>query len=201
MDFLGFAHTCGPMVDAVTTTAIVRTESSFDPLAIRDNTAKVTISPQSREDAEGIVTERMAAGHRLAIGLMQVTTRWATRLQVNPVVLLDACTNITIGTAILADNYRGCLQLGRTSEEALVCALSAYWSGNGRTGGVYVNKVFKMAGSSLRVAETPGVTDGVLGSASNSPSVPAFKQFHYKSQTFSYSDAPAPSFDFPAGRF
>jgi type IV secretion system protein VirB1 len=201
MDFLDFAHTCGPLVDPVTTTAIVRTESSFNPLVVRDNTAKVTFSPRNRQQAEALIATQLAAGHRLAIGLMQITIPWTTRLKLKPQALLDACTNITVGTSILAANYRECSVPGQPPESALVCALSAYWSGNGRAGGVYVNRVFKMAGSPLRVAESPGVTDGILGSDVKTPTVPAFQQFQYKTQTFSYSEVAAPDFDFPRGRF
>jgi hypothetical protein len=136
-----------------------------------------------------MVRAGVAAGHRLAIGLMQVTTPWAKRLQVGPELLLDACSNITIGTAILASNYQSCMQSRRSAGPALVCALSMYWSGSGETGGVYVNRVFRMAGSPLRVEETPGVTDGILASSYDSPLVPRFATLNY----------PAQSFSFPAG--
>ena len=186
MDFLALAHACGPMVDPVTTTAIVRTESSFDPLAIRDNTAGITLSPRSLEEARRMVRAGVAAGHRLAIGLMQVTTPWAKRLQLGPELLLDACANITIGTAILAGNYQSCLQSRRSPGPSLVCALSMYWSGSGETGGVYVNRVFRMAGSPLRVEETPGVTDGILSSSYDAPLVPRFASINYPVQSFSF---------------
>jgi type IV secretion system protein VirB1 len=198
MDFLAFAHICGPTVDPVTTTAIVRTESAFDPLVIRDNTLKATYIPKNREQAERLVRASVAAGHRVAIGLMQITAPWASRLKLKPEMLLDACTNITVGTAILAANYRLCAVHAETPAGALVCALSAYWSGNGRTGGVYVNQVFKMAGSPLRVEETPGVTDGVLSARRATPTVPAFEVFRYHSHTFSYSDLATMPFDLAA---
>jgi type IV secretion system protein VirB1 len=186
MDFLALAQICGPMVDPVTTTAIVRTESSFNPLAIRDSSANITLSPRSLEEARGMVREGIAAGHRLAIGLMQVTTPWAKRLRIGPELLLDACKNIAVGTAILANNYQGCLLSRRAAEPALVCALSMYWSGSGEAGGVYVNRVFKMAGSPLRVEETPGVTDGILVSSTDVV-ISRFEPLRYPSQTFSFS--------------
>jgi type IV secretion system protein VirB1 len=196
MDFLGFAQTCGPTVDPVTTTAMVKAESSFNPLAIRDNTAKVSFSPRNWEAAESIILEQSARGHRLAIGLMQITTPWAARLRIKPAALLDACTNIAIGTSILADNYRACATAARSPESTLTCALSMYWSGNGRTGGAYVNRIFRTAGSPLRVPEVPGVTDGILGSSLPPPVVPEFRRFYYRTQVFSYSNAPRPDFEF-----
>ena len=201
MDFLAFAQACGPMVSPVTTTAIVRAESSFNPLVIRDNTAGITFEPGRLGLAEAIVREKSGAGHRLAIGLMQVTTPWVARLHLHAEALLDPCTNVGIGTSVLAVNYRACATGGRSPQSALACALSAYWSGNGRTGGAYVNRVFKLAGSPLRVPETPGVTDGILGASPKTPVVPEFRRFDYKGQNFSFSNVAAPSFEFSTGRF
>lgn len=201
MDFLNFAHSCGPLVDPITTTAIVKTESDFAPWVIRDNTARTTLNPKDRSEAELVLRQRLAAGHQLAIGLMQVASPWLKKLKLEPTALLDACINITVGTTILADNYHACWQRSHLDDPALVCALSAYWTGNGRTGGVYVNRVFKMAGSRYRVPETPGVTDGLLRARDDVTPVPAFRSFHYRTQTFSFSDPPAATFTFPAGRF
>jgi type IV secretion system protein VirB1 len=201
MDFLSFAQACGPLVDPVTTTAIVRTESGFDPLVLRDNTVHVTLHPRTRREAENILANRLAAGHRLAIGLMQITNVWATRLKIEPQSFLDACANITMGTAILAADYQDCEKTGATPETALVCALSMYWSGSGRIGGAYVNRVFALAGSTMRVPETLGVTDGVLGLGAKSVAVPSFRVFHYRTQTFTYSDVSTVGFDFRKGEF
>lgn len=164
MDFLAFAGQCGPDVHPVTTTALVKAESGFRPLAVRNNTTKQSFYPASEDEAKQLVEGFAAKGHRLAIGLMQVTTPWTTRFNIRPTDLLDACTNVRIGTAILRANYDSCARPGRPQQATLECALSAYWSGNGEIGGAYVNHVYSVAGSVIRVAETPGVTDGVLQS-------------------------------------
>ena len=195
MDFLAFAHACGPQVAPTTTLAIVRTESSMNPLVIRDNTAQVTITPRNRVQAERILASQLAINHRLAIGLMQVTTPWATKLHLKPRNLLDACTNIAIGTAILANNYGACEHRGAPRESALACALSLYWSGNGYTGGAYVNRVFKVAGSPFRVRETAGITDGLLGAADASTN--AQHHFFYSAAQPSGLKSEAVTFEFP----
>ena len=163
MDFLALAAQCGPSVHPLTTQAIVRVESGFKPLVIRNNSLRKTYSPANMAGAVGLVKRFHASGHELAIGLMQVTTPWLARYQIGPAELLDSCTNIRIGTAILADNYRRFIPSSTQPEEALAKALSAYWSGSSHNGGAYVNQVYLRAGSTVRVPVTAGVTDGLLG--------------------------------------
>ena len=164
MDALTLASSCGPGVDPVTTAAIMKLESGYEPLVIRDNTLKLTIHPKSAEIASATVRELLGRRHRLAIGLMQVTTPWTDRLNVHPSVLLDACTNVRIGTWILRTAYEACPR-SRDGKAALECALSAYWAGDGRIGGAYVNAIYAASKSPFRIPETVGVTDGLLGSA------------------------------------
>ena len=166
MDALTLAATCGPGVDPVTTAAIVKLESGYEPLVIRDNTLHLTIHPTSVAAANATVHELLQRRHRLAIGLMQVTTPWTDRLRVHPAVLLDACTNIRIGTWILRQAYEAC-RGSRDGKAALECALSAYWAGDGRIGGVYVNAIYATSKSPFRIPETAGVTDGLLGSVNS----------------------------------
>ena len=163
MDVLTLASICGAGVDPVTTAAVIRLESGFDPLVIRDNTLQVTLHPATSAIAEAMVMALVRKNHRLAIGLMQVTTPWAVRFHLRASDLVEACTNVRVGTWILAENYRVCGNQ-RSPKAALECALSAYWSGNGSTGGVYVNALYAQARSPYRMAETAGVTDGLLGS-------------------------------------
>ena len=166
MDFLDLAAVCGPLVHPLTTQAIARVESGFNPWAIRNNTLARTFLPSSRADAAALVNRFHGQGHQLAIGLMQVTTPWIYRFHITAESLLDECTNIGIGSRILADNYRRLAPGSASPAEALSRALSAYWSGKPDTGGVYVNHVYKLAGSTVRVPVTKGVTDGVLGARS-----------------------------------
>ena len=163
MDFLALAHTCGPEVDPVTTAAIVRLESDYQPLVIRDNTLHQSWRPRTLQQAREQVSALERQGHQLAIGLMQVSTPWIHALGMRSEQLLDACWNIRIGTGIVARSFQQCEQGGAPPYQALACALSMYWSGSGVRGGVYVNAVFQDAGSPYRVRATSGVSDGLLG--------------------------------------
>jgi type IV secretion system protein VirB1 len=163
MDFLAFAAHCGPGVHPLTTQAIVRAESGFDPLVIRNNTLGQTFRPRSRQQAQALAAHFHRQGHRLALGLMQVTTPWFARYAITPESLLDGCTNIRYGTAILAANYAAFLPRAASPQQALAMALSAYWSGQPHNGGAYVNQVYRLAGSTVRVPVTRGITDGLLG--------------------------------------
>jgi len=181
MDFLTLAALCGPGVDPVTTAAIVKAESHFEPLAIRDNTLQVTFRPASRGVAESTLSELVRRGDRLAIGLMQITTPWVARLHMRATDLLDSCTNVRVGTWILSNNYNACRAPGRAPKATLECALSAYWAGDGRTGGAYVNQVYAGTQSPYRVAETAGVTDGLLGSSRvTAPSLSRVSGFDFR---------------------
>ena len=163
MDFLALAHTCGPEVDPVTTAAIVRLESDYQPLVIRDNTLHQSWRPRTLQQAREQVSALERQGHQLAIGLMQVSTPWIHALGMRSEQLLDACWNIRIGTGVVARSFRQCAQGGAPPSQALACALSMYWSGSAERGGAYVNAVFQVVGSPLRVRSTRGVSDGVLG--------------------------------------
>ncbi len=162
-NFPTLAAHCGPAVDPTTTAAVVKTESDYNALIVRDNTARVTFDPPDPVSAQALVEAAMRAGHQLAIGLMQVTTPWARKLHLRPADLLDPCTNIRVGTSILAADYRACALAGRTKNGTLACALSMYWSGHPTVGGAYVNQVYRHAGSAEHVRETAGISDGELG--------------------------------------
>ena len=199
MDFLALASGCAPAVHPTTMTAIVRTESNFDPLVIRDNTLRITYHPRSQEDAGELLDRALSLQHKVAIGLTQVSSVWLEPLHISARALLDACTNLAVGSAILAQNYVSCAKPQRAPAEALRCALSLYWSGTEERGGAYVNRVYRAAGSPNRMPETPGVTDGVLGW--EKPIIPALAGFTYQGQTFSYGDSPAVQFEYSEPHF
>lgn len=163
MDILTTAAHCGPAVNPLTTASLIKAESDFNPLAIRNITQGKSYNPTSMGEALTLLNDFMNRGDRLAIGLMQITTPWLKRFNINAGQLLDSCTNIRYGTSILAGNYQACSAKRSTPQTTLECALSAYWSGNGSIGGVYVNQVYRVAGSPYRMPVTAGVSDGILG--------------------------------------
>jgi len=197
MDFLSFAETCGPDVHPVTTVAMIKAESRYQPLAVRNNTSKQTFYPATIDEARVLVEGFAAKGDRLAIGLMQVTTPWVTRYNIKPADLLDGCTNVRIGTSILRANYEACTRVGRSPKATLECALSMYWSGDDAVGGAYVNQVYQLAGSANRVQETQGVSDGVLRSkAGKTGVVPSFQSVPVSKESAGFSPQVSDGFTF-----
>lgn len=191
MDFLALATTCAPAIHPVTLAAVVRTESFYDPFVVRDNTLRVTFYPRTLQAAGELIERAEADHHKLAVGLMQVTSTWARQLHMKVRALLDPCTNLAIGSQILAQNYLSCAP-GADPADRLACALSLYWSGSQRKGGAYVNRVYRAAGSAVRVPETPGITDGILGQA-----VPPISHLSYNGQVLYTAEDTAAGFDFP----
>jgi type IV secretion system protein VirB1 len=191
MDFLALALSCAPAIHPVTLAAVVRTESFYDPLVVRDNTLRVTFYPRTLQAAGELIERAEADHHKLAVGLMQVTSTWAKQLHMNARVLLDPCTNLAIGSQILAQDYLSCAPGGEPAGR-LACALSLYWSGTQRKGGVYVNRVYRAAGSPVRVPETPGITDGILGQ-----SMPPISDVTYNGQVVYTAQGSTTGFDFP----
>jgi hypothetical protein len=68
----------------------------------------------SKEQALGVVSDLERKGGRPAVGLFAVPVSWAGRFGRRPADLFDACTNVAIGTAVLAAHEATC----RTELEA-----------------------------------------------------------------------------------
>ena len=65
---------------------------------------------------------------------MQINSRNLPRFGVTPEQVMDPCTNIRIGGAILAENYANASRQIEPGQPALWAALSAYNTGNFHTG-------------------------------------------------------------------
>lgn len=123
-----FLTSCGPWVHAETTAAVIQQESGGDPYAI--GTPDGDLHGGSQENAEALLWQAMRRYKSVDIGIMQINSRWLTRLTVSPRELFDPCTNIKIGTSILAANFETSLATSKTPLEALIKALSEYNSGS-----------------------------------------------------------------------
>ncbi len=71
-------------------------------------TLKTNDSLQSAPDALRFAEDLHRHGGRPAVGLMGVPLEWAERFGRAPVDLFDACTNVSIATAMFADYYQRC---------------------------------------------------------------------------------------------
>ena len=70
--------------------AIARQESRLNPLAV--NVAGKSYYPATREEAEQLIREAMAAGKSFGVGTMQINCWWTDRFSIDPVSLLNPTT-------------------------------------------------------------------------------------------------------------
>jgi len=126
-----------PQVAPETIEAVIRVESGGEPLALSINHpdgSSVSNAAGTIEEARATIRAALEHGDSVDIGLMQVNSGNLGRLGLTPDQALDACTNIQAGAQILADAYHDALKVAPPGQEALQAALSAYNTGNFKSG-------------------------------------------------------------------
>jgi len=81
--------------------AIARQESGHNPLAV--NVAGKSFYPATREEAERLIREALAAGKSFDVGKMQINFWWMKRFSIDPFSLLDPDVNEAWGKRILSE--------------------------------------------------------------------------------------------------
>ena len=93
--------------------------------------------------------DALVSQHRISVsvGLLQINTDNAARFHLNPEQLFDPCTNIAVGSALLAQAYAARMRIAPNDPDALLYALSRYNSGTYDLGfqNGYVAEVLKNA--------------------------------------------------------
>lgn len=138
------AAQCAPQVAPVTMLAIVKVESGGNPLAINVNGgSRLLRQPKSREQAIAWSQWLIANGYSVDMGLAQVNSANLRRLRASVADMFDPCANLAAGASILAANYANAAPRHANPQDALKAALSAYNTGNHRSGltNGYVAKV------------------------------------------------------------
>ena len=163
-DFESLAHKCAPQVAIDTLRAVVKTESSFNSLAIgivpkpelkEVNDELIHRRHDTLESTLALAKDLQAHGYTFAVGLAQINTANLPALGLSLKQAFDPCANLKAAASILTSCYQRALKVSQDKPRALKDSFSCYYSG-GFTVGYrhgYVNKVLRNAG----ISEQPSV--------------------------------------------
>ena len=137
------ALTCAPQVNAQTLSAIVKTESNYNELAININ-GKEKLARQPENEAEAVSTARwlIQNGYSVDMGLSQINSKNLPGLGMTVDEVFDPCKNLAAAAQILQSNYVIARQTN-DDKTATLQSLSAYNTGSFKKGfeNGYVQKV------------------------------------------------------------
>lgn len=158
---------CAPAVSADTMRAIVLVESHGYSYAINDNAIHVAycvpssqVFPCNREQASKIAYRAIAHGHSIDVGIAQVNLANLQGYHVSLASMLEPCSNLRIGSAILTNAYRTSSARFADQRQALWHAIMAYNSGSLYSGEPYARLVVAAALSSKNTPAVPSI--GIL---------------------------------------
>lgn len=186
--FAQLATACGPAVHVDTLTAVARTESRFNTLAIGDNTAGRSYAPATPEQAVAVATALLQQGHSLDLGLMQINSANLRGLRMTVADTFDACKSLAGGARVLVEGYRA-PGAGLDTQPALLRALSHYNTGNPQRGFAngYVRRVqasaqevvpaIRLGGPGGPVVVAPGGEGVVVAPPAPPPAPPSWDVF------------------------
>ena len=161
---------CAPAVSPILMQALVRAESSGDPLAIGVDGKQAPV-PRPRTLEEAVTTaKRMASqGAGFSVGLAQVHASNVRLYGLSWAEAFDPCRNLAVGQKILWNFYHRASASGYSGVAAVWAALRGYNSGrvDRAISDEYANRVFAyMGGAPPQVQIAPEV-------AATSPDAPA----------------------------
>jgi type IV secretion system protein VirB1 len=147
-EFLSLAGRCAPGAPADTLLAIANTESALYSNAISINRpaaaarragysdGQLVLAKQPKDRNEAMYWLHWFESHRytVSVGLMQVNSEIAASFHLKPEQLLEPCTNLHVGGAILISAYTDMAHLVGEGFSALDAALSLYNTGNATAG-------------------------------------------------------------------
>lgn len=162
-DLSALVQQCAPNVGPTTIMAIIRTESSGNPWAINDNTARLVRQPATKEEAVATAKDLIGQGHSVDMGLGQVNSKNLAALGLSVEQVFEPCTNVAASAAILTAGYQRAVKQHGEGQPALLAALSAYNTGSLTLGfgNGYVQKVLANAGQPVAIS-IPSLTTGTV---------------------------------------
>ena len=109
MDVLAIILACSLHPDDQLVRTLIDVQSSGNRFFVGDlSTLKTNDSLRSAQDALRFAEDVGRQGGRPAVGLLGVPLEWAARFGRAPVDLFDACTNVSIATAVFDGYYQRC---------------------------------------------------------------------------------------------
>ncbi len=148
IDIPKYIHQCAPQIAQSTMQAIIQTESKGNQLAIGLNGRhKLKYQPLSQNQARNWVLYLETHGYNFDVGLAQINIKNIHKYGYRAVDALDPCINLKLASNVLKKSYFQARVKSGSDNEALVKTISAYNTGNYRSGiyNGYVQKVYKNA--------------------------------------------------------
>lgn len=143
-------HQCVPNQVQTYISAIVKVESKGNPLSIGlNNGYKLQFQPKSENQAKEWIRVLEQKHYSFDVGLAQVNNKNALKYGYKSSDLLNPCINLKVASDILIQNYKDALINSKYSSEAMQKAVSAYNTGNFKSGfrNGYVHKIYAVAKS------------------------------------------------------
>lgn len=157
-EFDGLVARCAPHVSPEVLRAVAAKESHFEPLALHNNTLKITRVAADVKAGKALAERWIAAGNSVDIGLMQINSPNLVPLGLSLEQSLEPCGSLAAASTVLQEAYsRGASQAEQ--QAALLIMLSRYNTGRSLNGLVngYVAEVVAAAAKN----EVPKVTAAV----------------------------------------
>lgn len=130
-DVSHYITSCAPQVSNSTLMAIVKTESSYNHLALNLNRGKhLRFQPHNLDQAVGWANYLEHNNYDFDIGLGQVNIRNVHTYGFKARDMFDPCKNLFLASIILKKTYVDALKISNNQHDALFRAISAYNTGN-----------------------------------------------------------------------
>ncbi|WP_081621882.1 transglycosylase SLT domain-containing protein [Ancylobacter sp. FA202] len=125
--FLAVAETCAPMVDPAALAAIVRLESSFNPLAIRVHSdAVLKGQPATKQAAVAAANDLLAKRAEFSLGLGGLSVEIGRKYGLSLEEMFDPCRNLAVTGELLAGYLRASAKAG-AGDGAFGAAFARYF--------------------------------------------------------------------------
>jgi len=159
-----YLHDCAPTISSDTMRAIVLVESHGYSYAINDNSTRTTycvpggrVFPCTRQQAAAIATAAVGSGDSVDVGLAQVNSANFRKYRIAATDMLEPCSNLQVGSSLLANAYRDASARFSDQREALRHAIMAYNTGSLYAGERYLREVVSAALDSEKLPTVPSI--------------------------------------------